>query len=165
MRHSFKTGLSFGLTSSVITTLGLMVGLSSGTHDKSTVISGIIMIAIADAFSDALGIHIAEESENKHTHLEIWEATLATFFCKFTFSLTFLVPILFLRLDLAVAVSVFWGLLLLALFNYYLAREQETAPWRLIAEHLFIALIVITLTHLLGIWVSKFCAREFITKI
>ena len=32
MRESVKTGISFGLTSGVITTLGLMVGLHSGTH-------------------------------------------------------------------------------------------------------------------------------------
>ena len=34
MKHSVRTGLSFGLTSGVITTLGLMVGLHAGTHSK-----------------------------------------------------------------------------------------------------------------------------------
>ena len=33
---------------------------------KAVIISGVLVIAIADAFSDALGIHISEESENKH---------------------------------------------------------------------------------------------------
>jgi len=60
MRHSITTGFSFGLTSGVITTLGLLVGLNSGTHSKLVVIGGILTIAIADAFSDALGIHISE---------------------------------------------------------------------------------------------------------
>jgi len=32
----------------------------------------VLTIAIADAFSDALGIHVSEESENRHTHREIW---------------------------------------------------------------------------------------------
>jgi len=41
MRHSLKTGLSFGLTSGIITTIGLMVGLNSGTHSKLVVIGGI----------------------------------------------------------------------------------------------------------------------------
>jgi len=31
MKDSLRTGISFGLTSAVITTLGLMVGLHSGT--------------------------------------------------------------------------------------------------------------------------------------
>ncbi len=56
MKESLNTGISFGLTSGVITTLGLIVGLHSGTHSKLAIIGGIITIAIADAFSDALGI-------------------------------------------------------------------------------------------------------------
>ncbi|MBH0196170.1 MAG: hypothetical protein HP494_11385, partial [Nitrospira sp.] len=64
MKASWKTGLSFGLTSGVITTLGLMVGLHSGTHSRAIVIGGILTIAIADAMSDALGIHVSEESNN-----------------------------------------------------------------------------------------------------
>ena len=62
MKHSLKVGFSFGLTSGIITTLGLMVGLNYGTSSKLAVIGGILTIAIADASSDALGIHISEES-------------------------------------------------------------------------------------------------------
>jgi len=91
-KHSIKIGLSFGLTSAIITTLGLMVGLHSGTKSKLVVIGRILIIAIADAFSDALGIHISEESENKHATVEIWEATLATFFAKFIFASTLSSP-------------------------------------------------------------------------
>ena len=54
MKHSLKVGFSFGLTSGIITTLGLMVGLHSGTNSKIAVIGGVLTIAIADAFSDAL---------------------------------------------------------------------------------------------------------------
>lgn len=56
MRLSLKKEFSFGLTSGVITTLGMMVGLHSSTHSKLAVIGGIIAIAIADAFSDAVRI-------------------------------------------------------------------------------------------------------------
>ena len=54
MNHSVKTGFSFGFTSAIITTLGLMVGLNAGTHSRLVVLGGILTIAIADAFSDAL---------------------------------------------------------------------------------------------------------------
>ena len=33
MKEQWKAGVSFGLTSGAITTMGLMVGLHSGTHD------------------------------------------------------------------------------------------------------------------------------------
>ncbi len=94
MKHSLKIGISFGLTSGIITTLGLIVGLHSGTHSRLIVIGGILIIAIADAFSDALGIHISEESENKHDTKEIWESTIFTFLSKFVFALTFIAPFL-----------------------------------------------------------------------
>ena len=65
MKISIRKGLGFGLTSGVITTLGLLVGLNAGTHSKKIVLGGILLIAIADALSDALGIHISEEAGSK----------------------------------------------------------------------------------------------------
>jgi len=92
MKDSLRTGITFGLTSAVITTLGLMVGLHSGTHSRVVVLGGILTIAIADAFSDALGIHVSEESQNVHTVRQIWGATAATFLTKFLFAITFAIP-------------------------------------------------------------------------
>jgi len=155
LKHSLKVGLSFGLTSGVITTLGLMVGLNSSTQSKLVVIGGILTIAIADAFSDALGIHLSEESENVHTPREVWEATLSTLFFKFIFALTFVVPVLFLNLTTAIFVSVAWGLSVLSLLSLNLAREQNEKPWKVISEHLIIALVVIALTHYVGTWISS----------
>jgi hypothetical protein len=104
MKASFKTGLSFGLTSGVITTLGLMVGLHSGTHSRTVVIGGILTIAIADAMSDALGIHVAEESKNRGPTRQIWEATPATFVAKFVIAMTFVVPVMIRSLDQAIVI-------------------------------------------------------------
>ncbi len=154
MRHSLKIGFSFGLTSGIITTLGLMVGLHSGTHSKLVVIGGILTIAIADAFSDALGIHISEESENAHTSREIWEATCATFLSKFGFALTFVFPVLLFRLPIAIVISVVWGLSLLGIFSYLIAREQRAKAWLVVIEHIAVALVVISITHFVGDWIG-----------
>ncbi len=154
MRHSLKTGLSFGLTSGIITTLGLMVGLDSGTHSKLAVIGGVLTIAIADAFSDALGIHISEESENRHTSKEIWESTISTFLFKFLFALTFVVPVIMLELSTAVMVSVIWGMLVLGAASFGIAREQKKNPVKVISEHLAIAILVVIIAYFFGIWIS-----------
>jgi VIT1/CCC1 family predicted Fe2+/Mn2+ transporter len=158
LRHPIKTGLSFGLTSAIITTLGLMVGLHSGTKSKLVVIGGILIIAIADAFSDALGIHMSEESENKHTTVEIWEATVTTFFAKFIFASTFIIPLLLFPLSTAIIISVLYGLILLSLFSLFMARGQGERPWKVIAEHLLIAVVVIVITHYVGDWVRIYCS-------
>ena len=154
MRHSLKTGLCFGLTSGVITTLGLMVGLASGTQSKLVVIGAILTIAVADSFSDALGIHMSEESENKHTAREIWESTFATLLSKFTFALTFVAPVLLFNLSTAVLVSIIWGLSMLSLMSYIIAKDESKQAWKVVGEHLLIAVIVIFLTHNLGIWIA-----------
>ena len=155
MKTSFKTGLSFGLTSGVITTLGLMVGLHSGTHSRTVVIGGILTIAIADAMSDALGMHVAEESKNNGVVSEIWESTIATFVAKFLIALTFVVPVLLLPLDVAMAVSVGWGLMLLGVLSYLLARAQQIPAWKVIGEHVVIGICVIAITHYVGGWIDS----------
>lgn len=154
MRHSIKIGFSFGLTSGVITTLGLIVGLHSSTHSKLVVISGVLIIAIADAFSDALGIHISEESENKHTEKEIWASTLSTFFTKFIFALTFVIPVILFPLPTAIIISVIWGLFIISIFSFKIASEQKKNPSRVVLEHLIISIIVIVTTHYVGDWVN-----------
>ncbi len=152
--NHWKTGFCFGFTSGIITTLGLMVGLHSGTNSTLAVAGGVVTIAIADAFSDALGIHIAKESENHHTQKEVWCATVSTFLSKFLFALTFLVPILLFDLATAVKVSVVWGMSLLAVLSYVIGKAGKEKTWKVVAEHLFIAVIVIVITYHVGNWVS-----------
>ena len=156
MKDSLRTGITFGLTSAVITTLGLMVGLHSGTHSRIVVLGGILTIAIADAFSDALGIHVSEESENIHTTKQIWAATTATFLAKFLLALTFAAIVLFLPLSTAIVISLIWGMSVLAILSYAMAKSQGKAPWRIVGEHILIALVVIGITHFVGDWVSTF---------
>ncbi|MCD6319955.1 MAG: hypothetical protein J7M03_04670, partial [Candidatus Desulfofervidaceae bacterium] len=146
MRHSFKLGFGFGSTSGVITTLGLMTSLHSSTHSKTAVIGGILAIAIADAFSDALGMHISVEAGNRHTTKEVWEATMATFFSKFIIALSFILPVLFFSLGVAVIINIIWGLLLISLVSFFIAMAQREKPHKIILEHLFITVLVIIIT-------------------
>jgi len=155
MKHPIKVGFSFGLTSGVITTLGLMVGLHSGTHSKLVVLAGILTIAIADACSDALGIHMSEESENKHQARTIWKATFSTFFFKFIFALSFIIPVLLFKLSTAIIVSIIYGLSLIAIFSFHIAKQQHKKPGKIITEHLIIAIIVIIITHFVGDLLSR----------
>jgi len=156
MNHSIKTGFSFGLTSGIITTLGLMVGLHAGTNSKLAVLGGILTIAIADAFSDSLGIHISEESEGKHSKKEIWQSTAYTFLFKFVFSSVFIIPVLIFELSTAVIVSVVLGVVAIGFVSYRMAIERKEKPMWIIGEHLLITLVVVVLTHYVGQWIAMF---------
>jgi vacuolar iron transporter family protein len=158
MKDALRTGVSFGLTSAVITTLGLMVGLHSGTHSRIVVLAGILTIAIADAFSDALGIHVSEEAENKHTIKQIWAATISTFLAKFLFAMTFVIPVILCSLSTAIVISLIWGLSILTLLSYVIAKSQNEPPWKIVGEHLMIAVAVIAITHWVGDWLGALSA-------
>ena len=150
-----RTGLFFGATSGVITTLGLITGLNAGTHSVTAVLGGIFVIAVADAMSDALGIHLAEEANPNATTQHIWSATISTFLNKFIFAISFAVPLLLLPLDQAVIASLLWGMLVIIVLSYFLARAQKASPVLIVAEHLGIAILVVVLSHLIGDWVSR----------
>jgi len=150
MKSVLWKGIGFGLTSGVITTLGMIVGLHSGTHSKLAVEVGIIVLAIADALSDAMGIHVSEEAEMEHTTKEIWETSFFTLISKLFISLTFIIPIIFLELSTAILTSIFWGLLLITVFSFYMARSQKQNPYKIIAEHTILTALVILLAHYIG---------------
>lgn len=149
-KASFKVGLGFGLASGVITTLGLMIGLYMSTFSRGIVIAGILTIAVTDAFSDAVGMHFAEETEGIHTTKEIWMSTFYTFFTKFVVAMTFLFPILFFPLITGLFVNIFWSFFLVGVFSYIVAKRQNNHPLKAVFEHYLIMIVVIICTYYLG---------------
>ncbi|MCX6801104.1 MAG: hypothetical protein NTZ73_02855 [Candidatus Diapherotrites archaeon] len=153
-KHSLKVGISFGVTSGIITTLGLISGLSAETHSKLIVLGGIMTIAIADSLSDALGVHVSEESEGVHGNKEVWIATAATFFSKLIFTLSFFFIVLFSELSTAVPVSIAWGLIVISIVSFLIARQEKKKPFGVIAEHILIAIAVVVATNYAGGWIA-----------
>ena len=155
MKRAFRIGFSFGLPSGIVTTLGLMVGLNSSTQSQFIVIGGILTIAIADSLSDAMGMHFSQESENHLSHEEIWKSTIFTLLAKFIFSIIFIIPVLFLPLNLAILVSVLMGAYLIFAISLILARERNEDPIKVIGSHLLITFSVILIAHFVGIFISQ----------
>ncbi|MCD6134739.1 MAG: hypothetical protein J7J25_04440 [Candidatus Omnitrophica bacterium] len=154
--HSFQVGLSFGLNSAVITTLALMIGLAYGSGSKAIAIGGVLIVAIADALSDALGIHLSEESENRHTDKEIWQATFSTFFAKFIVAVTFVIPLFLFPLLMAAWINILWGIALLFIFNIYLAHQEGKNPLGVVGEHMAVGALAVGVSILLARMISSF---------
>jgi len=150
MIKGFKIGFGFGLASAVITTLGLMVGLAASTQSKLAIIGGIVMIAVADSFADSLGIHIAKESEGNFNNKQVWQATLFTLLFKMVFAASFLIPIILLPIYPALYVSMIWGSLILIFQSLKLAENNKSKTYKVIIEHLSIAVLVIIINYYLG---------------
>ena len=153
MRRSIRIGFGFGLTSGIIATLGLMVGLQASTNSKLVVIGGILAIAISEGFAEAVSIHIAKEFEKIYTMKEIWESTVTTFISKFIFSSVFIIPVMMFDLVTAIMEGVLFGLFLLFVMSLISARERDVEPWKLIMKNISIAVCVIIITHFIGVWI------------
>lgn len=146
MKKSKKRGLGFGITSGIITTLGLIIGLYEATNSKLAILGGILTIAVADAFSDSFGIHVSEEAAGK-SKKNIQESVMSTFTSKFLTALIFAIPIFFLELKTAIVVNIFLGLGILSIFTHKITKKDKK---KAIFEHLGIAILVIIITFLVG---------------
>jgi VIT1/CCC1 family predicted Fe2+/Mn2+ transporter len=150
MNKAIWKGISYGMVSGVITTLGLFVGLISGSGSKGVVLAGLFTIAFADSLSDALGMHVSEEAEGIHTKKEIWEATIAVAISKLLLSLTFVLPVLIFNLYFAAMVNLLWGVILVSALSFYIAKDNGEKGYKVITEHLLIAILVVIASYFIG---------------
>lgn len=148
------TRFSFGGTASIITSLGLIIGLLHTENAKSVIISGLLVIGVADNISDSLGLHIYQESENldrKETLL----SPIINFLARMIVVGTFITIISILPLEQAEIVSIIWGLILLSAISYMISKHRKINPVRAILEHLVVVVFVVILSSFLGDWIAN----------
>ena len=144
-----QTRFSFGATSAIITSLGIITGLDTLTHPKLSIIGALLVIALADNIADSFGIHIYQESEYL-SKKEVWLSTLTNFFARLFVSSTFIVLIILLPIKLATACSVIWGLLILTVMTYAIARQRKMSPYSAILVHTIVAVLVVIASNFIG---------------
>lgn len=143
---------SFGGTAAIVTNMALIIGLNAATATRSAIVSGLLIVALADNLSDSLSIHIYQEAE----HLEAREAfrsTLTNFVTRLLVSLTFVLLILTLPVATAALVSVIWGVLLLVALSIVIARQRLVSAVSEIGKHLVAAGTVLFLSRTIGVWI------------
>jgi VIT1/CCC1 family predicted Fe2+/Mn2+ transporter len=57
-------------------------------------------------------------------------------------------------LSTAIVISLIWGLSILSLLSHIIAKSQSEPPWKIVGEHLMIAIVVIGITHWVGDWLG-----------
>lgn len=151
MHHSIKKGISFGLSSAIITTLGIIAGTHSATDLKHAIIAAVLVVAIADSFSDLFGVSVSEKSSSKTTSKEAWTSALTAFLTKLIITLSFILPIVLIEnLHTAIIINVVYGLILLGIYGYFLAKNRKENIIRTILSHVLLALAIILVSHYLG---------------
>jgi len=136
---------SYGGTAAVVTSMSLIVGFDAATASKATVLTGLLIVAIADNLTDSLSIHMYQESERIDGG-SAFHATLSNFASRLGMSLSFVALVLFLPASAAVVTSIVWGLLLLSALTYLIARHSGRSPVAEIAKHLLTAIAVMLMS-------------------
>jgi len=139
---------SFGATSAVLTGLAVIVGLSRTANPAASIVTALIIIAIADNISDSFGIHIHQESQKESVE-EVRRTTFANFTTRVLVASMFVMLVLLIPIEFAVASSILSGLAIIAFISYFIAKEQKADPYRVVLQHLLLTVIVIAASFLL----------------
>ena len=143
---------SFGGTAGVVAGMALVVGLGAAAVPKSVIVSSLLIIALADNLTDSLSIHIYQESERLPPG-EAFLATATNFASRLLVSLSFVLLVLALPVRWTVAAALAWGLFLLGLLSWIIARQRGVRAIPEVAKHLFVALVVIVIAEFIGEWI------------
>jgi len=148
---------SFGGTSAIVTSVGLIVGLGAATAAKATIVSGLLIVAIADNLTDSLSIHMYQEAEQLEEDAA-FRTTVANFAMRLLVASTFVLITLAVPGGYTVIPTIAWGLLLLSALTYSLARARHVGPGREIVKHLAVATVVVAASYVIGT-----CLRQYAT--
>lgn len=150
----FKTRkISYGGTAAVVTSMALINGLIAADATKPLIVSALLIAALADNLSDTLSIHIYQESEHLNKK-EALTGTITNFFTRFLFGISFIILVELFPLPHVPKAAIIWGMLLLAILTYLVARERNVKPLPEVLKHLLVASVVITVSMMIGHWIG-----------
>lgn len=152
-RPSSVRHYSYGATSAIATSLGLIVGFRAADVSKTALVSGLLVIAFADNISDSLSIHIYQESEGLESRSAL-RATLLNFVARLLVALSFVGIVLGFPPSAVPWIAIVFGMALLAAVTHGVARRRGVSPWREMIKHILVALAVIGVSHALGSWIA-----------
>jgi hypothetical protein len=149
--------ISFGGTAAIVTSMALIVGLDAAHAARSTIVSALLIAAVADNLTDSLSVHIYQESE-RLDETEAFIGTLTNFATRFLLCLTFVLLIATLPLALGVLGAIAWGVILLATLTWMLANQRGVGAFSEVTKHLVVAIAVIAASKGIGYWISDHIA-------
>lgn len=150
----FKTSrISYGGTAAIATSMALVSGLGAAGATRPVVASALLLAALADNLTDSLSIHMFQESEQLDQK-EAFAGTVTNFATRLLVCLSFILLVGFLPVSHAVGGIIAWGMLLLAVLTFLVARERHVGAWGEIVKHLLVAVAVVLMSKALGHWIS-----------
>jgi VIT1/CCC1 family predicted Fe2+/Mn2+ transporter len=146
--------ISYGGTAAAVTSTALISGLTAADATKPVIVSALLIAALADNLTDALSVHIFQESEQLDEK-DALTGTVTNFATRLLLCISFVFLVVLFPRAHAAEVAIVWGALLLAVLTYLVARERNLNPLLEVAKHLGVASTVIVVSMLIGHWIGR----------
>ncbi len=149
----------FGIIDSLVSTVGLLAGVSIGGAPRATIILTGVVYAFVEAFSMAVGSFLSEQSTEeyeKKSELPERTALVGSFVMFLTFVFAAFIPIApYYFIDNAM--SAFWisislSVVILFIVGAIVAKISHTNPWK----HGIKMVILVTAAIAIGVLVGRF---------
>jgi len=147
--------VSFGATSAIVTSMGLIIGFGAAGISKPTIIAGLLIVGLADNVTDSLSIHIYQESERLEQRAA-FRATIGNFATRLIISLSFVVLVFSFSGTNTLRACLLWGVVLLASLTWLVARSRNANVPTEILKHLAVAAVVISASLATGKFISTY---------
>ena len=146
--------ISFGGTAAIVTSMALIAGLEAANAGRASVISALLIAAVADNLTDSLSVHMYQESE-RFERKDAFVGTLTNFTTRLVVCLSFVIIVVLIPSRMAMVAGMAWGLSLLAILTYILARQRQVSILSEVTKHLGVALLVIAVSRVVGQWIAR----------
>jgi len=147
------TRISFGGTAAIVTSMALIAGLDAAKAGRTTMVSALLIAAVADNLTDSLSVHMYQESERLEER-EAFVGTLTNFATRFIVCLSFVLIVALFREHAAAVGGIVWGMSLLTALTYILARHRQVSAMSEVGKHLAVATVIIFVSKSIGHWVT-----------
>lgn len=161
---AFKQGLSFGIVSSTMTVLGLVIAMWASGGKVPILIASILGLSISNSFADAFSIYIAN-SATKDGNIALTSA-LVTGGIEFILPILFTIPLIFLPLKAGIYLNILLGFILVGSMGFYISTLDKLSTEKTIEKisiYIIVLMAILLSTMLSGKYMPEL--QSYVTKL
>ena len=154
-----RQGIFFGINSGVLTTVGVIAGISQTTTNPMFVVVSVLSLAISDCVGEAYGMYLSKKAEKiSDNNFGPVVAMISMFIAKFLTVVCFLIPLLF-AWNLKYYKNLIWPVLysafMLIIIDIKLSKMRGEDVKKYLASHAVLLFVVVLSTRFIGQILSK----------
>lgn len=136
-----------------MTSMALIAGLDAAKAGRGTIVSALLIAAVADNLTDSLSVHMYQESERLEQR-EAFVGTLTNFATRLIVCLSFVLIVALFGERAAVTGGIVWGMSLLTALTCILAQHRKIGALPEVGKHLAVALVIVFVSKGIGHWIT-----------